>query len=214
MKFLFKIIIRFITKGIHYGFNYYTINKIQLFFYYFYSQWIILEFNKRGKKNFFYPPITLIGSDNIKIGNNTHFGKNLVLTAWTKYKEDIFTPKITIGDYCNFGEYNHITAINEITIGNGVLTGRWVTITDNSHGTTDFNTLKELPVERKLYSKGKIFIGDNVWIGDKATILPGVSIGCGCIVAANSVVTKNVPDYCIVAGNPAKIIKNNHYEET
>lgn len=52
-----------------------------------------------------------------------------------------------------------------------------------------------------------MIIGNNVWIGDKATILPNVSIGNGAIIAANSVVTKDVPEYCIVAGNPAKIIK-------
>ena len=55
-----------------------------------------------------------------------------------------------------------------------------------------------------------VTIGNNVWIGDKATILPNISIGNGAIIAANSVVTKNVPEYCVVAGNPAKIIKQNN----
>lgn len=63
------------------------------------------------------------------------------------------------------------------------------------------------PTQRPVYSKGPVIIGNNVWIGDKATILPNVSIGNGAIIAANSVVTKDVPEYCIVAGNPAKIIK-------
>ena len=63
------------------------------------------------------------------------------------------------------------------------------------------------PQKRPLYSKGAVFIGDNVWIGDKATILPGVKIGEGAVVAANAVVTKDVPAYSMVAGNPAKVIK-------
>ena len=63
------------------------------------------------------------------------------------------------------------------------------------------------PQKRELSSKGIIKIGDNVWIGDKATILSNVSIGDGSIVAANSVVTKNVPPYSVVAGNPARVIK-------
>ena len=58
-----------------------------------------------------------------------------------------------------------------------------------------------------MSSKGGIVIGDNVWIGDKCTILSGVSIGDGCIIAANSVVTQNVPSYSVVAGVPARIIK-------
>ena len=67
------------------------------------------------------------------------------------------------------------------------------------------------PTQRPVYSKGPVIIGNNVWIGDKATILPNVSIGNGAIIAANSVVTKDVPEYCIVAGNPAKIINRNKY---
>ena len=63
------------------------------------------------------------------------------------------------------------------------------------------------PKERDIYSKGIVTIHDNVWVGDKATILPGVEIGYGAIIGANSVVTKNVPEKSIVAGNPAKIIR-------
>ena len=62
------------------------------------------------------------------------------------------------------------------------------------------------PTTRPLYSKGRVSIGKNVWIGDKATILPGVTIGDGVIVGANSVVTKDIPHYKIAIGCPAKII--------
>jgi acetyltransferase-like isoleucine patch superfamily enzyme len=65
------------------------------------------------------------------------------------------------------------------------------------------------PIKRSLFSKGPVIIGDNVWIGDKATILPGVSIGNGAVIAANAVVTKDVPAYSVAAGNPARIIKQN-----
>jgi len=59
----------------------------------------------------------------------------------------------------------------------------------------------------KHSSSAPIIISDNVWIGERATILKGVSIGQGAIVAMGSVVTKDVPDYSIVAGNPARIVK-------
>ena len=82
-----------------------------------------------------------------------------------------------------------------------------MTISDNNHGSTDFDTLHEVSVNRKLYTKGPVIIGNNVWIGDKATILGGVTIGDGAVIAANAVVTKDVPAYSVVGGNPARVIK-------
>ena len=158
----------------------------------------------------------LTGNDCISIEENTGFSDYLYLTAWNKrtyYDPEIkqrsnssFSPRISIGQNCSFGAFNHITAINSIIIGNNVLTGKWVTITDNSHGNTSLNDLQIHPLDRRMVSKGKVFISDDVWIGDKATILPGVTIGKGAVVAANSVVTKNVRPYTIVAGIPAKEI--------
>jgi len=64
------------------------------------------------------------------------------------------------------------------------------------------------PADRRLCSKGEILIGNNVWIGDKVTILPNVHIGNNVIVAANAVVNSDVPENCVVAGIPARIVRN------
>lgn len=88
-----------------------------------------------------------------------------------------------------------------------MLTGRYVYISDNNHGKTDYESLCQQPAERELDIKGPVIIGSNVWIGDKVTILSGVHIGEGSIIGANSVVTKNFPPYSIVGGGPAHIIK-------
>ena len=82
-----------------------------------------------------------------------------------------------------------------------------VIISDNNHGELCFEERMISPSRRKLTSKGEITIGNNVWIGDKVAVLSGVHIGDGVIVAANSVVTHDVPDYTIIAGNPAKVIR-------
>lgn len=148
------------------------------------------------------------GEENITIGSGTHIGDHCVITAWRKTcSGETFHPEIIIGNDCNFGEYNHITSTNKIQIGNNLLTGRWVTITDNSHGDTSYDTLQVPPLLRNVKSKGPVILGDNVWIGDKATVLPGVTIGDGAIIAANAVVTRDVPAYSVVGGNPAKVIK-------
>ena len=145
----------------------------------------------------------------ISLGDNNSFGDNLYLTAWSKFSRNLNPALITIGSHCDFGAFNHITATNEIIIGNNCLTGKWVTISDNNHGATSLEDLQLPPLRRKVVSKGPVIIGNNVWIGDKATILGGVIIGDGAVVAANSVVTKDVPAYSVVAGNPARVIKKN-----
>lgn len=118
-------------------------------------------------------------------------------------------PYLRIGHHCSFGSFNHITCANKVVIGDYCLTGKWVTITDNSHGETDYESLLLPPSHRKITTKGPVIIGKNVWIGDKATILPGVTVGDGAVIAANAVVSKDVPPYCVVGGNPARVIKMN-----
>lgn len=157
------------------------------------------------------------GPGYISIGEHTGFGDWIYLTAWDTFKCIIdgkeiiqhFKPDLSIGNGCNFGAFNHITCTNRILIGDCILTGKWVTITDNGHGKTDLDTLHIDPMKRPVSSKGSVIIGNNVWIGDKATILAGVTIGDGAVIAANAVVTKDVPAYCVAAGNPARIIKLN-----
>lgn len=149
----------------------------------------------------------LDGMECVSIGEYTYFHSDIYLTALPKYRNQVFSPILTIGKCCNFGAYNHITCINKVVIGDNCLTGKFVTITDNSHGFTDIENLQQCPEKRKVVSKGPVVIGNNVWIGDKATILPGVTIGDGAVIAANTVVTKDVPAYCVCAGNPGKLIK-------
>lgn len=145
------------------------------------------------------------GGKHISIGDDTIIQRHAILGCWTRYHDQTFSPSITIGDHCNIGEYCHITAINQIVIGNGLLTGRFVLISDNSHGGLSQAEAAIPPAARKLVSKGPVVIGDNVWIGDKVTILAGVHIGDNAIIAANAVVTEDVPANTLVAGVPASV---------
>ena len=174
-----------------------------------YTMWLSSFIGHIGKHSRFSKPCSLqgYGQRNILIGDYTVIQGNCILGCWEKYGNQSFTPSLTIGSHCRIGEYNHITACNKVIIGDGLLTGRFVYIGDNSHGGLSAKEALISPAERELHSKGEVVIGKNVWIGDKATILPNVHIGDNVIVAASAVVTKNIPNDCIVAGIPAKVVK-------
>lgn len=166
-------------------------------------------FKSFGKNSTLGRHTTYIGEKYIAIGDNTHIGDYGRLTAYYHYKptNQQFCPQVIMGNDCCIGPQSHITAIHKIVIGDNVLTGPRVLITDNAHGASVDSILDIAPSKRKLVSNGPVIIEDNVWIGEGSMIMPNVTIGKGSIIAANSVVTQNIPSYCIAAGSPAKIIK-------
>lgn len=184
-----------------------TSSKLRFYKDKIYSSYIKHSFSFVGRNFYCQKSVNIIGSKNISIGDNVGLGRFSTLSCWVRRRHQKFHPHLQIGNNCSLGEFNHITCINSITIGHGVLTGRWVTITDNSHGVSSHVDLDIPPIDRELISKGAVIIEDNVWLGDKVTILPGVKIGKGAVVAANAVVSKDVPPYCIAAGVPATIVK-------
>lgn len=206
---MIKSLIFFLGRLYSYIFPQYIQNKLKATKQLFFSGYKSRIFQTFGKNVSLGRNTTYIGEKYISIGDNTSIGDNGRLTAYGYYEKtkQHFTPLLTIGNNCNIGEQSHITAINCIMIGNNVLTGPRVLITDNAHGDSLFKILDTAPTERFLYSKGKVVIEDNVWIAEGAMIMPGVRIGKGSIIAANSVVTKDIPPYSVAAGTPAKIIK-------
>src|SRR5690625_859263 len=114
-----------------------------------------------------------------------------------------FGKNITIGKNVFFNTGCSFQDRGGITIGNGALIGMNVTIATLNHGLS-------LDTRNTTYSS-PVVIGENVWIGSNATILPGVTIGVNSVVAAGAVVTKDVPKDTVVAGVPAKVVKDIHH---
>ena len=158
------------------------------------------RFKRFGENSLLAPGCKLYRVGNFSIGKNTSIMSDCVLEGDNK-------GQCIIGDGVSLGEYSHITCANRIVIGDGLLTGRFVLITDNGHGRGVIEERDIYPLAREVYSKGEIVIGKNVWLGDKVTILPGVHLGDNVIVGANSVVTRDFPSDVVIAGNPAQIIK-------
>ena len=108
---------------------------------------------------------------------------------------------VVIGDYTRIGIHN--TIIGPVCIGNHVNLAQGITVTALNHNFED----KTKRIDEQGITTKPVIIGDDVWIGANAVILPGVTIGKHCVVAAGAVVTKDVPDNTIVGGVPAKEIK-------
>ena len=166
------------------------------------------RFAQWGKgSHIYWKAMRLVGLEYISVGCRTSIASNVQLSAWDSHNGNKYNPSITIGNCCAIRENCHITAINSITIGDNLLTGTNVLITDNSHGQS-IREHMSLPVtERPLYSKGPVVIGNNVWLGNNVCVMSGVTIGDGAIIGANSVVTHNIPAYAVAAGIPAKVVK-------
>ena len=109
---------------------------------------------------------------------------------------------VTIGDYTRIGI--HCTLIGPVCIGNHVNLAQGITVTALNHNFEDSSKR----IDEQGVSTKPVVIGDDVWIGTNAVILPGVTIGSHCVVAAGAVVTKDIPDHTLVGGVPAKVIKN------
>ena len=108
---------------------------------------------------------------------------------------------VIIGDHTRIGLHN--TVIGPVKIGNNVNLAQGITVTALNHNFTD----PDKRIDEQGVSTNPVTIEDDIWIGANAVILPGVSIGHHSVVAAGAVVTKDVPAHTLVAGVPAKIIK-------
>lgn len=112
--------------------------------------------------------------------------------------------KIVFGNNVFIGPNSHLDGAGGITIGNGVIMAPNVTIYSRSHNFSE--NLQALPFDQVMHC-AEVKIGDYVWIGSHVIILPGVEIGKRCVIGAGSVVSKNIPDYGVAVGNPAKVVK-------
>lgn len=175
-----------------------------------------MELIKKGMAFFRWLWVKLTKSRTIFLAQIFYIGKGVVVSAKNGYigflgKAHLHhhttiksTGNLVIGKNFSINPYSRVICFDEIIIGENVLIAQFVSILDHDHS-TDFKN-GDLDY-RGEYLTSKITIGNNVWIGDKATVLRGVHIGDNVVIAANSVVNKDIPDNCIVGGVPCKVIK-------
>lgn len=205
MRYYKNLTVRISKNGLCWTFNYYVkrIRALIFSFCYFHRADIKID-----------PSASMGGLKYIKLGNNFMAGRGLWLQAYDEYTINgyryLFHPQIIIGDNVIVNEYVHIGCVNRIKIGNNVLMGSKIYITDHNHGVYrgDYPDSPDVPpVQRPLTEGEAVIIEDNVWLGEFVTVLPGVTIGYGSIIGTHSTVTHDIPPKCIAVGSPARVIK-------
>lgn len=150
-------------------------------------------------------PVRIDGSKNIQIGSGTFIQRG----GWLYTESDSeATTKLKIGENCVLGYNNHIASVGSVIIGDNVLTANNVFISDNTHSYSD---ICQPILEQKIVFCGSVEIGDGSWLGENVCIL-SASVGRNSVIGANSVVTRDIPDFCVAVGAPAQIIKHYNHE--
>jgi len=151
-----------------------------------------------------FPPGSVFGEEWITIGRDTLIGAQVTISAGIMPGHDLGPDTVLrIGDRCVIGRGSHIVAHQSVEIGDDVWTGPYVYITDQNHGYAD----PETPIGRQPPVNRPVSIGAGSWLGAGAIVLPGACIGRNVVIAAGSVVRGQVPDRCVVAGVPAKVVR-------
>lgn len=151
-----------------------------------------------------WPPTTIFNENYISIGSHTMIGPHVALSAgMVPGQECISSPVVRIGDRCLIGRGSGIVGHFCIEIGDDVWTGHNVYITDQNHGYEDVSK----PISQQSQPERPVRIGDGSWLGYGTVVLPGVTIGKHVAVGANSVVTHDLPDFCVAVGSPARVIR-------
>ena len=146
-------------------------------------------------------PLKIDGMKNIFIGDNVFIAHKTWLSALPLTGETKCV--LNIGDGSCIGNFNHIIATKSVIIGRKVLTADKVYISDNLHSYENVN----IPIiDQQIKQISTVEIGDGSWLGENVCVI-GANVGKHCVIGANSVVTRNIPDYSIAVGAPAIIIK-------
>jgi len=145
--------------------------------------------------------IDALSREGVWLGDNVSVGRFTLIEATGLLS--LLGKGVRIGANSNLGDYNSVGGAGGVTIGENVLIGQYVSFHPQNHIIDDPNR----PIKHQGTSEQGIVVEDDVWIGARVTVLDGVHIGRGAVIAAGAVVTHDVPPYAVVGGVPARVLK-------
>lgn len=159
------------------------------------------RFRKFGKNIYIIHPAGVDGAHNIALGDDVYIAYKTFLAALPHTGQTDCL--LEIGPGSRIGRFNHLYATRRVVLGANVLTANNVYISDNLHGYRD----PDVPIlHQAIVQIGEVEIGEGSWLGHNACVL-GARIGRHCVIGANAVVTRDIPDHCVAVGAPAVIIR-------
>jgi acetyltransferase-like isoleucine patch superfamily enzyme len=157
-----------------------------------------------GPRSVIQLPVRLSGEGLVRVGSDVFVGAGSWIQVLEQEAPPGVEPEIVIGDGTSIAGFCVLSAACSIRIGQKVLMARNVYVADHGHA---FSDIDAAVLEQGLRDVRPVEIGDGAWLGQNVFVAPGVSIGRGAVVGANSVVLSDVPDYSIAVGVPARIVR-------
>lgn len=165
---------------------------------------IICKFKKFGRGSYIGSRASIKGGKFINIGKNVRIGNFCRMQCYKEFAGEKLNPGIIIRDGCYIGNSFTVLSAAIVELERDVLIASNVTICSENHS---INPESDVPYKNQPLTFAPIKVGEGTWIGQNVVLMPGVRIGKKCVIAASAVVTKDVDDYYMVAGIPAKVIK-------
>ncbi len=151
-----------------------------------------------------FPTGAVFGEQWIRIGRDTLVGPHVSLSAgMVPGQRMVSDPVVSIGDRCMIGRGSHIVGHFQVEIGDDVHTGPYIYVTDQNHGYEDTHEV----VHTQWPHDVPVVIGSGCWLGTHVVVLPGTTLGRNVVVGAGAVVRGTFPDFCVIAGVPARIVR-------
>lgn len=159
-----------------------------------------------GRRSVIQPPTRLMGESMIGIGSGVFVGANTWLQVIAARQDRGGGPpaRLSIGDGTSIAGHCVLSAVESVRIGRSVLIARNVYIADHSHA---FGDPSSPILDQGVDKVEPVEVGDGAWLGQNCVLLPGVHVGVGAVVGANSVVRDDVPDRTVVVGAPAQVVR-------